>query len=424
MREARDPTPRPRYREPRRRRWIIPILLALALHLFLFIKLPTLDFDFSPDEDEKEEADPIIVELIELDEMSPDADGDTAGEHGDDGRQTQDVQADDPPEVVSQLEDTEPTMRPEPDDPAQPPRSFTIEDIMVRDEGQQQLSTSTAVRQNLSSQQAQPAPASRAPEGVCSADFSTCVYETGLVTEINPALRDSLIGGPVDDNLVAVSDEALQQYREQFHQPAPSYEPETGMPVYSNYGRLDFQVDLGRLTKASAGTPRNCSVYPDALKFEKEDPKALYVIIDSSGSMVKNKYTSPATRCAWAAAKSALDHGIPVGVINFSDKLYVAEPSMDEQRLAEVICKAQRNETRLPEEQLEEFVDEDGRRDILLLSDGVIQNLDTALPHLDLVLNRNENNRGIALIIDPSHNLEDVRRELHLIGFRVTLLRF
>jgi hypothetical protein len=420
VREA--PSPNPRRREPRRRRWLIPVVLALAAHLLLFLKLPTLDFDFSDDLDQVED-DPIIVELIDLDEMSPDADGETAGEHGDDGRQTQDVQADEPPETVSQVADLEPMLRPELDDPAQPPQSFTLQDIMVEDEGQQLLSTATALRQQAS-QQAQAAPVSRAPEGVCSSDFTTCVYETGDVTEINPALREALVGGPQRENLVAVSDAALQQYREQFHQPAPMHEPETGMPVYSNYGHLDFQVDLGKLTKAAAGTPRNCSIYPDALKFEDEQPKALYVLIDSSGSMVKNKYTSPATRCAWAAAKSALDHGIPVAVINFSDKLYVAEPSMDAQRVAEVICKAQRNETLLPEEQLEEFVAGEGRRDLVLLSDGRIQNFDAALPHLAEVLDRHPTNRGLALLIDPVDGLNGVRTELHLIGFRVTLLRF
>lgn len=420
MREAQPSTPR--RREPPRRRWIIPVGLALAAHLLLFLKLPKLDFDFSDDLDEAKE-DPIIVELIELDEVAPDADGETAGEHGDDGRQTQDVQAPEPPETVSQVADQEPMLRPELDDPAQPHPSFTVRDIMVRDEGQQLLSTATALRQQAS-QQAQSSPVSRAPEGVCSSDYTTCVYETGDVTEINPALREALLGGPQRENLVAVSDEALQQYREQFHQPAPSYEPETGMPVYSNFGHLDFQVDLGKLTKASAGTPRTCALYPDALKYGDEPPKALYVLIDSSGSMIKNKYTSPATRCAWAAAKSALDHDIPVAVINFSDKLYVAEPSMDAQRVAEVICKAQRNETLLPEDQLEEFVAVDGRSDLVLLSDGRIQNFDAALPHLQAVLDRNPSNEGLALIIDPVAGLSGLRAELYEIGFRVVLLRF
>ncbi len=420
MREA--PESSPRRREPRRRRWIIPALLALAAHLLLFLKLPTLDFDFSDDLEEPED-DPIIVELIDLDEMSPDADGETAGEHGDEGKQTQDVQADQPPEMVSQVADQEPMLRPEPDNPAQPPQSFTIQDIMVEDEGQQLLSTATALRQQAS-QQAQAAPVSRAPEGVCSSDFTTCVYETGDVTEINPALREALVGGPQRENLVAVSDAALQQYREQFHQPAPTYEPETGMPVYSNYGHLDFQVDLGKLTKAAAGTPRSCALYPDALKYGDEPPKALYVLIDSSGSMIENKYKSPATRCAWAAAKSALDHDIAVGVINFSDKLYVAEPSMDGQRVAEVICKAQERETLLPEEQLEEFVAADGRHDLVLLSDGNIQNFDAALPHLAAVLGRNPSNEGLALIIDPIAGLPNVRAELYEAGFRVLLLRF
>jgi len=201
---------------------------------------------------------------------------------------------------------------------------------------------------------------------------------------------------------------------------------ETGMPVYSNYGRFpsQYKVDLERLTDAAAGAPHSCRIYPDALRGFDEEPASLTILIDSSGSMIKNLYTSPATTCAWAAAKSALDAGIAVGVINFSDQIYALEASTDEQRIAEVIGKQQQRNTFLPEEQLEQLVADEGRRDLFLISDGRIANTTSALPHLESVLGRNEANQGFAVMLESDPATRKVRDDLHAIGFQVALFRF
>jgi len=404
------------------------LLVAVVVHGLLLLRLPPPALDFSAEEPEGE---PIVLRLVDLDEpeapreMSPDSDATSAGRKPGQGEQPRTVRdaPPEPQEPVERAAEGEPDAPPLDPVPAQP--GFTLADITVDEPGSGSISESVAWQQRAVSRPAGGEP-SRAPEALCSADFSLCVFESGDVIEINAALAEALANEPGSGVRVASTDEELQQYRQQFHREEAADSGPTGMPVYRNYGRLPGKdkVDLERMSRAASGAPYNCRIYPDALMFEPEEPVALYIVIDSSGSMTKNKYTSKATRCAWAAAESALEHGIPVGVINFSDKLYIAEEGTDEQRIAEVICKSQRQETLLPEQQLEEIVADSGaRRDLLLISDGVIQNLDAALPHLQSVLQRNPNNRGIALLIDQWRH-QDTNEDLHGIGFRVTLLHF
>ena len=405
------------------------LLVATLLHTLLLVWMPPPPLDFSAEEPK---AEPILLDLVDLadledvGEMSPDADDASAGREPEQGEQprTVDDQPLDPSDPVEKTAEGEPEAPPL--EPHTSPPGFTLADITVDDPGE--ASSAPPLDQQRRAVSRPPgAEPSRAPEALCSQDFSLCVFESGDVVEINAALAESLANEAGSGIRVAESAEELQEYRQQFHHEVVADSGPVGMPVYRNYGRLPGKdkVDLERLSTAASGAPYNCRVYPDALMFEPEHPLALYIVIDSSGSMNKNKYTSKATRCAWAAAESALEHDIPVGVINFSDKLYIAEEGTDAQRIAEVICKAQKQETLLPEEQLEEIVTDSGaRRDVLLISDGVIQNLDAAVPHLQSVLERNPNNRGIALLIDHWTNGQNTRKALHGIGFRVTLLHF
>jgi len=402
------------------------LLVAVLLHLLVLWELPPPELDLSVVEPPGEPAeDPIQLHFVDLAEMSPDAADVSAGRLTDGGEQplTERHAPPDPVEpadTAAEGEPDSPPLDPVPDTPG-----FTLADITIEQPEEGMAAPTLTQQQRAAARSAAPVP-SRAPEAMCSPDLSQCVFETGDVVELNAALVEAMLREQGSGIRVAESDAELQRYRQQFHHDDSAESGPAGMPLYRNYGRLPGKdkVDVERLSRAASGAPHNCRIYPDALLFESEQPVALYIVIDSSGSMTKNKYTSKATRCAWAAAESALEHDIPVGVINFSDKLYIAEETDDTQRLAEVICKSQRHHTLLPEHQLEEIVADSGdRRDLLLISDGAIQNLDAALPHLQSVLQRNASNRGIALLIDYWRE-QQATESLHGIGFRVTLLRF
>lgn len=421
-RGARD-SPGARARRGRRRRWILPALIALLLHALLLLWVPRLPVgpSWTPPATE-EEPEPIEVVLWE---MAPDGQHDSRGEEPDAGeeRQTLDEPDRELPDPVEKVAGGEPDAAEQP--PAEPSPAFSIADLTV-DGGESGGEPAVPLPLNLNVAPPRASSPSTAPVGVCNQDLSLCVYEDGDVQQIHPSLAQALGERVERGELVAVTDAELEGFREQFRQTPTAVDGADGMQVYRNYGRLAgrHDVDLERLSEAASGAPRDCRVYPDALLFEEVTPAALTIVIDSSGSMNKNHYTSPATRCAWAAAQSALDHAIPVGVINFSEKLYVAEESDDSQYIAEVICKSQKKSTVLPEEELLDLVVDDGsRRDLLLISDGHIQNLDAALPHLQTVLDRHPTNRGLALLINRALR-QPARKPLHAIGFQVTLLRF
>jgi hypothetical protein len=400
----------------------LPAFAALLFHLLLLLWLPRLPV--GPSWSPPEPADEAPIEVV-LWEMSPDGEHDSRGEKPDDGeqRQTLDEPERELPDPLEKLAGGEPEAPPAP--PTEPSPSFSIADLTI-DGSDGGADPAVPLPLNLNVAPPQAATPATAPVGVCSRDYSLCVYEDGDVHEVHPSLAGA-VGERVErGELVAVSDAELQGYREQFRQSPTAVDGADGMQVYRNYGRLAgrHDVDVDRLSRAASGAPRDCRIYPDALLFEETQPAALYIVIDSSGSMNRNHYTSPATRCAWAAAQSALDHDIAVGVINFSEKLYVAEESDDSQYIAEVICKSQKTSTILPEDELLDLViDDGGRRDLLLISDGQIANLDAALPHLQSLLERHPTNRGIALLINHTYR-QPALRPLQGIGFRVTLLRF
>ncbi len=421
--------------EPGSARWLVAALLALLVHslLLLLVLTPLLSALEDPlDADDGSE--PIAVEFRVL---SPDGEEDTDGNAEDEGQEPE-PQPDQPMPVDDAVAEPmpveDPNLPPVPDPAPIPPApapsaapspSFTVADVTTRGEQQPSvlpLPTPTVNRESLQAEAGAPSPS--APKGVCLEDYSACVFESGDELRINPRLAREKFGG--DERMVAVTAAEYEQFRQALQAPAAVPVAETGMPVYSNYGRFPslYRVDLERLTDAAAGAPHSCRIYPDGLRGDEGPPESVTILIDSSGSMIKNLYTSPATTCAWAAARSALDEGVAVGVINFSDRIYTLEPTDDERRIAEVIGKQQRRDTLLPEEQLEELIALDGRRDLFLVSDGRIANAATALPHLQSVLQRNEANRGFAVVLESTPATERIRKDLHAIGFSVALFQF
>jgi len=200
-----------------------------------------------------------------------------------------------------------------------------------------------------------------------------------------------------------------------------------GQKIYHNYGTLVQSVNLDKLSKNAAKSPRTCDLYDYDMTADIEKPEALYIVIDSSVSMEDNIYNSRSTTCAYMAAQSAIDKGIKVSVINFSDKIYYAKETLNKQVVAEVICKNQKGYTVLPEAELEQLVTAGGRKDFLLISDGEIANLDTALPYFSNVINRNLNNRAVALLFDINASIANkvgVEGSLRESGFeRVSYFR-
>jgi len=433
------------------RRWLAAAILAALLHAALLLLIlwinPHLSSPYEPVPPPEER--PIIVELRDYPPMEEDG---VVPEESDGKATTEAVAQNLDAATAPPPPSPQPEPSPQPpavDEPTVPqeaiaetapaasssPRAGNPEadDLGDAPLDRRRIATAIARRQFNPYVPRPPAPKrSTAPQGVCNASMTSCIYENGAVLEVSREVAAQMAEGSRRGELVALSDQTFDEQRQQHEQQQQALREQarkaasSGTQVYSNYGVLKSlqKVDLNRLAAAAQGAPYSCSVYPNALNSVDEDPAGLTIIIDSSGSMIDNMYTSPATRCAYAATRSALDHGIPVSVINFSEKLYYAESSMDEQRIAEVLCKQQKSSTFLPEEQLEELVDPGGRRDLMLISDGVFANTDTAMPHLESVLHRHAANQGFAMLLNAKPSGTKMRDDLHAIGFRVTMLRF
>jgi hypothetical protein len=422
-----------RFQQRRRNRWPIPALLALAAHVALLLLL-LWQFDlhrFEHPAEAEAEAEPIVVHLLDLDEQGESEAGADPDEQGRD--EHEDAEAfDQPTEPSVDPVHEPPQLPPQPADPVEQPQqpgepAPSSPDDRVADEAPTREPRRTPLYlPRYSAFRRRAAPPPRAPRATCNNDYTHCVFEDGHEHEISPSLVPSVVGSDPDGRFDALSDAEFQSFRDGRRTRPDADGTADGMPVYSNYGRFPnlYEVDLERMAASAAGAPYSCAFYPHHLNAFDEEPAALYVIIDSSGSMVDNKYTSPATRCAFRAAQSALEYGIPVGVINFSEQVYYLEESTDEQRIAEVICKDQKKNTMLPEEQLVELIVDGGRRDVFLVSDGEIANLGAALPHLESVLARNPANRGVAALLGAPGRSKPVAQDLGAIGFRVVLLRF
>jgi len=418
-------------REPDpRRRWLIPALLALLGHVALLLLL-MWQIELHPPFEPPIESEPIVVQYLDETEQGLAESGTVADEAGRDEPQDAEAFAEPTEPTVDPVREP-PQLPPEPADPVEqpqqpgPPAPPSTDDRVADEQTADERPRTPLYLPRYSAFKRRASPPARAPRATCNSDYTHCVYEDGHTHEIAPGLVESVVGSDPDGRFDALSDAEFQAFSDARRTRPDATGADDGMPVYSNYGRFPnlYQVDVERMARSAAGAPYSCAFYPHHLNAFDEEPAALYVIIDSSGSMVDNQYNSPATRCAFRAAQSALEYGIPVGVINFSEQVYYLAESTDEQRIAEVICKDQKQNTMLPEEQLVELIVDGGRRDVFLVSDGEIQNLGDALPHLESVLARNPANRGVAAIIGTQRHSRPIANDLGAIGFRVVVLRF
>lgn len=132
--------------------------------------------------------------------------------------------------------------------------------------------------------------------------------------------------------------------------------------------------------------------------------------------MDSDYYNAPATTCAYLVALSALRAEAKVAEINYSEQLYVINETSDKKLIAREITRQEKRGTRLPEKELEEIVRSDGRKDLIIVSDGVIYNYDRAQVHFEKVLNLNLGNKGYFILIGKENKRNYFFKE---IGFEI-----
>ncbi|NQU17040.1 MAG: VWA domain-containing protein [Candidatus Saganbacteria bacterium] len=136
----------------------------------------------------------------------------------------------------------------------------------------------------------------------------------------------------------------------------------------------------------------------DIFKVGTKLPTALYIFIDSSGSM--NNYYSTAALCAREAAKSAIKQGVKVSIINFSSNLHVVSETSSWRAVINGINRIEGANTILPQSALTRLVKNDGSKSIMIISDGVIHNYKKTIPHFSSILNRDSQNKGYFVTVN------------------------
>ncbi len=174
-------------------------------------------------------------------------------------------------------------------------------------------------------------------------------------------------------------------------QPAPESEELSFLSsLYSSKERINVpDLDLELLGKNAQKSPDLCSLY----EHKKHGPDILYIFLDSSASMDKLFYTAPATTCAYRAALSTWEKGGRVAVINFSTVSLVTTETFNQEKVAQALAVWQGNSTYLPPN-LEQIVSPTGRTDIVIVSDGYIDDYEKALPAFEGILARYPENKA------------------------------
>ncbi len=179
--------------------------------------------------------------------------------------------------------------------------------------------------------------------------------------------------------------------------------------------------DLGRMAWNAGRLAATCGVYGESSAGPA--PAGVSIFIDSSGSMGRNFYTAPATTCAFALAKSAIQASdtTRVGVVSFSDVNHVVPQTRDLGRIADGLAHSLGGETLMPGPSVPGLVPTGGREDIVVITDTLISNHETSLPYYKQVLSRNRLNQGLLIIVgDGRWASPEVIRKFVWAGFKVS----
>jgi hypothetical protein len=187
-----------------------------------------------------------------------------------------------------------------------------------------------------------------------------------------------------------------------------------GPPNKAEVGLLELAA--GKLGHGSGS--QACDPYRGWRNLDRRD---LILIVDTSGSVVRNRRAPASLVCAAGAALSALKRGFPVTVINFSSITQRYGPTRDIEVVYRALSTFQAQGTVLPRPELLKL-EGGGPRDYVLISDAAIQNLKEVIPAYGKALGADRRNRAILYYlgagvqddINPAAALELIRRA----GFR------
>jgi hypothetical protein len=246
-------------------------------------------------------------------------------------------------------------------------------------------------------------------------DATFVQHPDGSVTLRSRALARAILGARVD-NRFTVHDGRIRD--------GSDTAEAIGKRLASQLPRLGARspqgVDLGRMNWYASRLASTCSIYAEDRNAAA--PSGVYIVIDSSGSMQQDFYTSPATTCGYSVAVSALqaNEDTRVGVINFSWMNHFVGETRDLGRIADGITRAVGGETYLPGKSIRKYVDGGGRKDIVVITDSHIRNYEQSLPHFKDVLARDPRNQGILIVIGDERftNSAAIRRFIWA-GFKI-----
>lgn len=255
-----------------------------------------------------------------------------------------------------------------------------------------------------------------APATITNRDGSWVRHPDGSETLRNPALARRVPGATVDESVRVDRRGRIRDGRNS----ARNTEKRVASLLPRPGGRSPRGVDLGKFGWHALRQGANCGIYTG--NGEQPAPDGVYILIDSSGSMERNLYTSPATTCGYSVALSAIEASekTRVGVINFSSMHHVVPETRDLGRIADGITRAVGGATILPAGRLKDYVAPGGRKDIVVISDSHIINHRSALPYFQDVLERDPRNQGLLIVIGEDRMADaSVIRQFIRAGFKV-----
>jgi hypothetical protein len=148
----------------------------------------------------------------------------------------------------------------------------------------------------------------------------------------------------------------------------------------------------------------------------------LYLLFDSSGSMSSQR-RAQALSCAQQYAQAAIDRGADVVVGNFANGSSFSEPTRDPTEVAFAIrADTDPRRTVLPSRELNPFFDDqpNATADLVILSDGEIENLRSVLPWYRYFLEMTPGNRGYLYTLgfparpEPAAMLREIGFEIYV----------